>query len=104
MDDNERTFSNRAEVRGAERIHCDNCFEQVIFMLRDKDHEFSMGLTAMIECIAFAIRNGDLPKLPRSWCADVEKTLNIAFEDNISYYDYDIKKTIEKLDDFPENG
>lgn len=80
---NKEIFFNRADVEKAESIHCENCFEKVIFLLKDKDHEFSMGLSTVLECLAFAIKNGDLPKLPLSW-------VNLVYGDNISaisYYD-----------------
>ena len=80
---NKEIFFNRAEVENAEKIYCENCFEQVVFMLKDKDHEFSMGLSTVLECLKFAIENGELPKLPLSW-------VNIVYRKNISeisYYD-----------------
>ena len=88
-------FFNRAEVKEAERVCCDNCFEQVVFLLNDKEHEFSMGLSTVLECLAFAIKNGDLPKLPRSWLSDVDGVYNttFSFDEDISYYD---NETFEK--------
>lgn len=80
---NKEIFFSRAEVKEAERVSCENCFEQVVFMLKDKDHEFSMGLTTVLECLSFAIKNGDLPKLPLSWVYSVYG----ASLDDISYYD-----------------
>lgn len=82
-------FFTRAEMENAERICCDNCFEQVIFMMRDREHEFSIGLTTVLECLIFAVRNGDLPKLPQSWLSDVDTVCNTAyaFDEDISYFD-----------------
>ena len=91
--DKKEIFFNRAEVQKAEEMHCDICFEEVVFLLRDKDHDFSMGLTSVLECLAFAIVNGSLPKLPESWVSDVENTLGVHFDEEISYYDYE---TFEK--------
>lgn len=82
-------FFNRAEVENSEYICCDKCFEQLVFLLKDKQHEFSMGLTTVLQCLDFAIRSGNLPKLPESWISDVEATLNYHFDDGISYYDYE---------------
>lgn len=98
MDDKtcKEIFFNRAQVENAERIHCDNCFEEVVFMLRDKDHEFSVGLISVLVCLEFAIKTGNLPKLPASWCSDVGAALNIAFDEDVSYYDYE---TFEKRND-----
>lgn len=82
-------FFNRAEVENAERVVCDNCFEHIVFMLKDNNHEFSVGLSTILECLAFAISNGDLPKLPLSWLTDVDHVYDTAFSENedISYYD-----------------
>lgn len=83
QDTNKEIFFNRAEVEKAQQISCDNCFENVVFLLKDNQHEFSMGLSSVLECLAFAIKNGDLPKLPLSW-------VNSVYGDSISeisYYD-----------------
>ena len=83
---------NRADVKSAERMVCDKCCEHIIFLLEDsKQHKFSLGLKTVLECVAFAIENGDLPKLPTSWLDDVDRVYGTAFLDNkdISYYDYE---------------
>jgi hypothetical protein len=100
----EKIFFNRAEVTEAERIHCDNCFEQVVFMLRDKEHEFSLGLSTVLECLAFAVVNGDLPKLPGSWCRNAEDSVgkNI-FANETQYHDYCPKRMREQNEDFQDN-
>lgn len=82
-------FFNRAEAVSAENICCENCFEEVVFMLRDKEHEFSLGLTTVLQCLEFAVKIGSLPKLPVSWLSDVEGAFGIQFDDDISYYDSD---------------
>lgn len=86
-------FFNRAEVENGEEIYCDNCFEQVVFFLKDNEHEFSMGLSTVLECLLFAVRNGDLPKLPSSWISNVSRVYNIDTSDDaesdITYYDED---------------
>ena len=85
MDKNKEIFFNRAEIENAEHICCDNCFEQVVFLLKDKDHEFSMGLNTILDCLAFAIESGDLPKLPLSWVSKVYDE----HSPDIAYYDKD---------------
>ena len=94
---NKEIFFNRAEINNAERIDCNNCFEQIVFMLKDKNHEFSIGLTTILECLAFAIKNGDLPKLPQSWLssADIVCETNFSFDEDICYYDYNSYKKKE---------
>lgn len=83
QNENKDVFFNRAEVKNAERTNCENCFEPLVFLLKDKDHEFSMGLSTVLNCLAFAIENGDLPKLPLSWVYLVYNR-NVS---EISYYD-----------------
>lgn len=88
-------FFNRADIENSEKIACDNCFEHVVFMLHDKNHEFSIGLSTVLECVAFAIKNGDLPKLPSSWVANVNSIYNyVGFleGEDISYSDQSLKK------------
>jgi len=87
--ENKEIFFNRAEILEAENMSCENCFEQVVFLLKDREHEFSMGLTTVLQCLAFAISQGELPKLPRSWCSDVEHAFDIMFDEKISYCDYE---------------
>jgi hypothetical protein len=89
--DKKETFYNRAEVESGERVQCDNCFERTVFHLKDNYHEFSIGMSTVLECVAFAIRNGDLPKLPNSWLNDVDSQYrtNYSFDKDISYYDYE---------------
>lgn len=88
-------FFNRADIEKAEKVCCDDCFEHMIFMLRDsQQREFSVGIITVLECLAFAISNGGLPKLPMSWLDDVDQVYNTTFSQNeeISYYDYEIYK------------
>ena len=69
---NKDIFFNRAEIENAESIACENCFEDIVFYLKDSNsHEFSMGLSTVLECLKFAIEHGDLPKLPLSWISRV---------------------------------
>ena len=86
-------FFNRADIKDSEQIVCQDCFERVVFMLRDKDHEFSIGLSTVLECVMFAIKNGDLPKLPSSWLKDIDYAYDTGFSecDNISYNDHKTK-------------
>ena len=84
-------FFNRAEVEKAEHINCDNCFDPVVFMLKDKEHEFSIGLETILKCLFFAVEKGDPPKLPSSWLKQVHQyyRTTLANEEDICYYDYE---------------
>ncbi len=92
-DNIEKALGNRAEVKSAEDMCCDNCFEQVVFLLKDKDHEFSLGLETVLECLAFAIKNGNLPKLPSDWLRHVDSIYRsgFAFDEDLCYHVYDKK-------------
>lgn len=88
-------FFNRAEMTDAQRSCCEKCFEQVVFTLRDNEHTFSMGLTTVLECLVFAVRNGELPKLPQSWLAAADSVCDTQhhFDEELCYYDYkDLRK------------
>ncbi len=95
IDELKGIFFSRAEVEDSEKITCDSCFEHIVFMLRDsQDREFSVGLGTILDCLAFAIDNGDLPKLPVSWLSDVDNVYRTGFSENknISYYDEETYK------------
>lgn len=83
------SFENRAHVKSDELINCDNCSESVVFHMQDNNHSFSMGLTTILECVAFAVKNGDLPKLPLSWLSDVDFRYDTKFscDSDLSYGD-----------------
>lgn len=83
----EKALDNMAEVENAEEILCDNCSEQVIFLLKDKDHEFSLGLATVLDCLFFAIKSGNLPKLPSDWVNRVASTydFDLASDDDVWY-------------------
>lgn len=85
-------FFNRAEAAKAEKMFCENCNEKAVFLMRDKDHEFSMGLTTVLQCLEFAIKSGCLPKLPSSWVGAVERFYDVEFDNSAQYSDYEFQK------------
>ena len=59
---------NIAELFAAETIDCDNCTETIIFDFSNaKNENFQIGLTSILECLAFAVERGAIPKLPTIW-------------------------------------
>ena len=89
-------FFNRAEVENADQIVCDNCFEEIVFMLRDSyGHEFSLGLTTVLDCLAFAVNGGNLPKLPVSWLSDVDHNYGTGYSENEELF-YSDNRIIEE--------
>lgn len=97
-DINKEVFFNRADLNKAEQTYCDNCFEQVVFYLRDsRNREFSLGLSTVLECLVFAIQKGNLPKLPLSWISDADFVCNTSFaeDERNSYSDYNFPRKRE---------
>lgn len=46
---------------------CEDCFEQYFFKMKDKDHEFSLGLTVVLDCLAQAQSAGVIPPIDNEW-------------------------------------
>ena len=89
-------FFNRAEVENAEQVVCDNCFEHMVFMLKDSQgREFSLGLSNVLECLSFAISEGNLPKLPVSWLSDVDHNYGTGYSENEDLF-YSDNRIIEE--------
>ena len=88
MDTNNHHEMNerRAVLEEAEEMVCDQCDERVIFHLRDREHEFTMGLSTVLQCLMFAIEQGDLPKLPLSWCTDVDLAYDTGCSEDERYF------------------
>ncbi len=51
---------------------CEECMEDYVFAMKDKHHEFSIGLTTILECLSLAEKEGAVPKLPNDWWIEVE--------------------------------
>lgn len=82
---------NRAKAETANEVYCNDCIEDVVFLMKDKEHAFSVGLSTIMECLEAAILHGDLPKLPQSWCFSVRDAYGASFEEE-AYYDDHIPK------------
>lgn len=88
MDTNNHHEMNdrKAVLEEAEDMVCNHCDERVIFHLRDCEHEFTMGLSTVLQCLMFAIEQGDLPKLPLSWCTDVDLAYDTGCSEDERYF------------------
>ena len=56
-----------------ETAECENCCEELVFAMRDKYHEFSLGLSVVLHCLAVAEKEGYVPKLPMEWWDTLRK-------------------------------
>ena len=45
----------------------DECVEELQFAMKDKYHEFSLGLSVVLECLVVAEKEGFVPPLPENW-------------------------------------
>lgn len=58
----------------AEEKFSDCCADPLLFAMRDKYHEFTMGLFTVLQCLRLAEKAGHIPPLPMGWWASVEYT------------------------------
>ena len=71
-------YENRADTNPEKELTLDCtgfecCHEELVFALRDKHHEFSLGLSTILECLAAAERTGNVPKLPDMWWLQIRQ-------------------------------
>ena len=72
---NIRIYKNRAKAQTAadgklltkDTTLCENCDEVLAFAMRDNFHEFSIGLSTILECLQIAEKEGYVPPLPDEW-------------------------------------
>ncbi len=61
-------FENRVTYQNkATENQCPNCDELLVFALKDQYHEFSMGLSTVLQLLLVAEKQGYVPKLPSEW-------------------------------------
>lgn len=65
----EDMFNDRAfpERDGQREVLCPHCEEALVFGMRDKAHEFSIGLSSILECVVIAEHMGYIPSFPDEW-------------------------------------
>ncbi len=64
-------YFNRAKIEennpAQDCTECDCCNEELVFAMKDKYHEFSIGLTTILRCLAIAQQEGYVPKISDDW-------------------------------------
>lgn len=45
----------------------EDCQEELLFAMRDQEHEFSLGLSVVLNCLSIAEEEGFVPQLPDDW-------------------------------------
>ena len=65
---------NKAELtenKIEDHTACEECLEEYLFLMRDKDHEFYIGLKTILSCVAFAEKEGIIPSLLEDWWHEI---------------------------------
>ena len=63
----EPDLARLARRRIIDHMDCDDCTEDYVFLMRQDDREFGIGLTTVLAALAFAEREGAVPELPADW-------------------------------------
>ena len=68
-DHQNNVLENRASLNKAhaKEVLCPTCDEALVFGMQDSQHEFSLGLTTVLECLAVAEKQGYVSRLPDDW-------------------------------------
>lgn len=45
--------------------------EKIYFLLRSEENKFVIGLSDILECLRFAEKEGEVPKLPAEWWGEI---------------------------------
>lgn len=66
-------INNRAQWTNEppQNAYCDSCSNQLLFAMRDEHHEFTLGITTVLECLMAAEDQGAVPVLPAEWWSAV---------------------------------
>lgn len=62
-----KILENEAELcndKIKDHTDCQECGEDYLFMMKDNYHEFSIGLSTILSCLAMAEKEGAVPKIP----------------------------------------
>lgn len=62
-------LENRANLQSDPVQEADGqcCGNHLIFALRDRHHDFSLGIDTVLQCLRFAEQQGAIPELPADW-------------------------------------
>ena len=78
-----------------EHLFLDDSYERVVFHLKGKNgDDIHLPMLNVIQCLMLAIKDGDLPKLPRSWVHEIDCIYNTGYsqDEDLWYHDYGGKK------------
>lgn len=65
-------FQNRSELVKSKRKETTACCDDlIVFIMKDKHHEFSLDLKTLLDCLRYAEEQGAVPELPDGWWLQV---------------------------------
>jgi hypothetical protein len=70
-------FRNESGTITAKEKFSDCCADPLLFAMRDKHHEFFMGLITILQCLRVAEENGHVPHLPEDWWVQLAVRYNL---------------------------
>jgi hypothetical protein len=74
----ENILKNRAEFANtANKIDCQECFEPLIFAMKDNEHDFTIGLITILQCLEVAENTNVIPKIGCEWWVTTKRICNI---------------------------
>ncbi len=75
MINHDEVIENRAMLQqeDAKKISCPTCDETLVFGMRDSQHDFSLGLLTVLECIAIAEKHEQVPPISQKWWDQIFK-------------------------------
>lgn len=77
--DARKIFETRATLQPGQEAaenDCERCGDPLIFAMQDRQHQFSLGLVTVLQCLRVAEREGFVPALPPEWWWAVESRYN----------------------------
>lgn len=63
-------IENKAKIKDnviVDHTDCEFCLEEYYFKMEDNYHEFALGLTDVIFCLAIAEKEGVIPPISEDW-------------------------------------
>lgn len=70
--DHKSILENRADL-GSPEAQDFSDGEELVFALQDRHHQFSLGLTTILQCVRLAEQEGGVPALPEEWWIQVAR-------------------------------
>lgn len=57
-----------------------SCDEYMVFAMQDKHHQFTLGLSTLLECLYIAEKEGAVPQLPDQWWLALSTRYNLGYQ------------------------